>query len=172
MGRDSDRSEPRNHDDCQPAAGIPMGLSTQLNIGTIRFTRSISACSHPPPAYRQATRRGMAKPDLVVILGTTGTGKSKLAIELASALSTTRTSEIINGDSMQVYKGLDILTNKITSNETNGIPHHLMSFLDLDQDYTVERFRDDASKKVRSQKSIAKVPYQSLSGGLVITSKI
>ncbi|EFP77220.2 uncharacterized protein PGTG_03176 [Puccinia graminis f. sp. tritici CRL 75-36-700-3] len=125
-----------------------MKLSARLNIGTIRFTRSISVYSHPPPAYRRARRRAMAKPDLVVILGTTGTGKSKLAIELASALSPTRTSEIINGDSMQVYKGLDILTNKITSNETNGIPHHLMSFLDLDQDYTVERFRDDASKKI------------------------
>jgi tRNA dimethylallyltransferase len=94
----------------------------------------------------------MTKSDLVVILGTTGTGKSRLAIELASALIPTKTSEIINGDSMQVYKGLDILTNKITSNETNGIPHHLMSFLDLDQDYTVERFRDDGSKKVRCEK--------------------
>ena len=114
----------------------------------------------------------MAKPDLVVILGTTGTGKSKLAIELAGALNPTRTPEIINGDSMQVYKGLDILTNKITPHETNGIPHHLMSFLDLDQDYTVERFRDDATKKVRSQKSIKKISYQSSSEELVITSKI
>lgn len=91
----------------------------------------------------------MCKPNLVVILGTTGTGKSKLAIQLTSALSRSLPQpEIINGDSMQVYKALDILTNKITPAETNGIPHHLISFLDLEEDYTVERFRDDAAKKV------------------------
>ncbi|WAR52431.1 hypothetical protein PtB15_1B873 [Puccinia triticina] len=115
--------------------------------GAIRHTRPISAYRVPPPTT-PIGRQAMAKPDLVVILGTTGTGKSKLAIELAGALNPTRTPEIINGDSMQVYKGLDILTNKITPHETNGIPHHLMSFLDLDQDYTVERFRDDATKKI------------------------
>jgi tRNA dimethylallyltransferase len=110
----------------------------------------MSSRNQPPHRDSHATPR----PDLVVILGTTGTGKSKLAIELASALSPNKTPEIINGDSMQVYKGLDLLTNKITTSETNSVPHHLMSFLDLDQDFTVERFRDDAIKKVRCERKI------------------
>lgn len=92
--------------------------------------------------------------NLIVIVGTTGTGKSQLAIQLSRYLSeesegTSSGAEIINGDSMQVYKGLDILTNKVTASEMSGIPHHLMSFLDIDQDYTVEKFREDAVEKVR-----------------------
>ncbi|PLW18170.1 hypothetical protein PCANC_12683 [Puccinia coronata f. sp. avenae] len=118
-----------------------MRRTVQSIVGAIR---SMFSRNQPPHRDSHATPR----PDLVVILGTTGTGKSKLAIELASALSPNKTPEIINGDSMQVYKGLDLLTNKITTSETNSVPHHLMSFLDLDQDFTVERFRDDAIKKI------------------------
>ncbi|KAH9473124.1 hypothetical protein Pst134EA_000201 [Puccinia striiformis f. sp. tritici] len=123
---------------------------TKSIIGAIRSSSSISGLSTPapPPAYRRGNPQAMSKPELVVILGTTGTGKSKLAIELAEILKPRKRAEVINGDSMQVYKGLDILTNKITADETNGIPHHLMSFLELDQDYTVERFREDAIEKI------------------------
>lgn len=90
------------------------------------------------------------KPNLVVILGTTGTGKSKLAVDLSTSLNDLHRlqAEVINGDSMQVYKGLDILTNKVTPAEMNGVTHHLMSFLEIDEDYTVERFRQDAIEKI------------------------
>ncbi|KAI8449279.1 IPP transferase-domain-containing protein [Phakopsora pachyrhizi] len=91
--------------------------------------------------------------ELVVVIGSTGTGKSKLAIELLTSRFSSESfplgGEIINGDSMQVYKGLDVMTNKVRDIETRGIRHHLMSFLDIDQDYTVERFRTDATEKVR-----------------------
>ncbi|KAG7317105.1 hypothetical protein KOW79_019403 [Hemibagrus wyckioides] len=65
-------------------------------------------------------------PPLVVILGATGTGKSKLAIEIGKRLQ----GEILSADSMQVYEGLDIITNKVTAEEQEQCPHHMISFVD------------------------------------------
>ncbi|KAL0961814.1 hypothetical protein UPYG_G00332050 [Umbra pygmaea] len=80
-------------------------------------------------------------PPLVVILGATGTGKSKLAIEIGKRLQ----GEIISADSMQVYRGLDIITNKVTAEERAQCRHHMISFVDpLVSSYTVVDFRDKA----------------------------
>ncbi|PWA03272.1 hypothetical protein BB558_000595 [Smittium angustum] len=82
------------------------------------------------------------------VIGTTGVGKSKLGIELAKAIN----GEVINSDSLQVsasvYKGYDIITNKVTTEEMDGIPHHLLGFLDVDKQYTVQDFEVDANKKI------------------------
>ncbi|KAL7382749.1 hypothetical protein ABVT39_027279 [Epinephelus coioides] len=87
-----------------------------------------------------ALRRAMV-PSLVVILGATGTGKSKLAIELGRRLQ----GEIISADSMQVYQGLDIITNKVTAEERAQCRHHMISFVDpLVSSYTVVDFRNKA----------------------------
>uniref|UniRef100_A0A3B5BBP9 tRNA dimethylallyltransferase n=1 Tax=Stegastes partitus TaxID=144197 RepID=A0A3B5BBP9_9TELE len=87
-----------------------------------------------------ALRRAMV-PSLVVILGATGTGKSKLAIELGKRLQ----GEIISADSMQVYQGLDIITNKVTAEEHAQCRHHMISFVDpLVRRYTVVDFRNKA----------------------------
>lgn len=80
--------------------------------------------------------------NIVQIVGTTGVGKSQLAVELATALN----GEIINSDSMQVYKGLDILTNKLSLIEQQGIPHHLLGFLDQRFEYSVPAYARDARK--------------------------
>ncbi|XP_072227043.1 tRNA dimethylallyltransferase isoform X1 [Leuresthes tenuis] len=74
---------------------------------------------------QHALRRAMV-PSLVVILGATGTGKSKLAIEIGQQLQ----GEIISADSMQVYQGLDIITNKVTAAERAQCRHHMISFVD------------------------------------------
>ncbi|KAF7823422.1 adenylate isopentenyltransferase 5, chloroplastic-like [Senna tora] len=66
------------------------------------------------------------KKKVLVIMGSTGTGKSKLSISLASHFP----SEIINSDKIQVYKGFDIVTNKVPSSERRGIPHHLLGVVD------------------------------------------
>ncbi|KAK9106688.1 hypothetical protein Syun_022699 [Stephania yunnanensis] len=63
---------------------------------------------------------------IVVIMGSTGVGKSKLSIELATSFP----SEIINCDKMQVYTGLDVTTNKLTPREQLGVPHHLLAHFD------------------------------------------
>lgn len=69
-------------------------------------------------------------------MGSTGTGKTKLSVSLATHFP----AEIINADKIQVYKGLDIITNKISDDETLGVPHHLLGFVDPDEDFTAEEF--------------------------------
>jgi tRNA dimethylallyltransferase len=77
---------------------------------------------------------------LVVICGATATGKSDLAVTLAQEIN----AEIINADSMQLYKGMDIGTAKITVDERKGIPHHLMDLLDVTQDANVAWYQEHA----------------------------
>lgn len=77
----------------------------------------------------------------MVILGATGVGKSKLAIDLASHFPI----EIINADSMQVYEGLDVLTNKVPVKEQRGVPHHLLGTISPNIEFTAKDFRDSAS---------------------------
>ncbi|XP_012852881.1 PREDICTED: tRNA dimethylallyltransferase 2 isoform X3 [Erythranthe guttata] len=80
------------------------------------------------------------KPKIVVIMGSTGAGKSKLAIDLASHFPI----EIINADSMQVYQGLDVLTNKVPVLERKGVPHHLLGTISPNVEFTAKEFRDSA----------------------------
>ena len=77
---------------------------------------------------------------LVVITGATATGKSALSIALAESID----AEIINADSMQVYRGMDIGTAKITVDERQGIRHHMLDVLDVNQDSTVAWYQSDA----------------------------
>ena len=69
------------------------------------------------------------RPKVLVIAGSTGTGKSRLAVELAKQFD----GEVVSGDSMQVYRGMDIGTAKITPDEMQGIPHHLLDVRDPGQ---------------------------------------
>ncbi|XP_040993241.1 tRNA dimethylallyltransferase 2 isoform X5 [Juglans microcarpa x Juglans regia] len=80
------------------------------------------------------------KPKVVVIMGPTGSGKSRLAIDLGSRFP----MEIINADSMQVYRGLDVLTNKVSLNERKGVPHHLLGTISPNLEFTAKDFRDSA----------------------------
>ncbi|XP_075969022.1 tRNA dimethylallyltransferase isoform X3 [Anarhichas minor] len=99
-------------------------------------------------------RRAMV-PSLVVILGATGTGKSKLAIEIGRRLL----GEIISADSMQVYQGLDIITNKVTAEERAQCRHHMISFVDpLVSSYTVVDFRNKALALIDDMHSRNKLP--------------
>jgi tRNA dimethylallyltransferase len=77
---------------------------------------------------------------LIVICGATATGKSDLAVTLAQEIN----AEIINADSMQLYKGMDIGTAKVTVEERKGIPHHLMDLLDVTQDANVAWYQEHA----------------------------
>lgn len=79
---------------------------------------------------------------IIVIVGPTGVGKTKMSIELAKYYN----AEIINGDSMQVYKGLNIGTAKVTEDEKENIPHHLFDICDIDRIYTVFDYQKDCRK--------------------------
>ncbi|KAF3945200.1 hypothetical protein CMV_028396 [Castanea mollissima] len=78
------------------------------------------------------------KAKVVVIMGPTGSGKSRLAIDLATYFPI----EIINADSMQVYHGLDVLTNKVSLNDQKGVPHHLLGTISPNLEFTAKDFRD------------------------------
>ena len=96
----------------------------------------------------------MALRPLITICGTTGVGKSKLAVELALKLSNTSSyhgwqgARIINADSMQVYAGMDVITNKITEAEMQGVDHLLMGFKKPGEQYFVGQWVLDAMKAV------------------------
>ncbi len=79
---------------------------------------------------------------IIVIVGPTGVGKTQLSIALAHELD----AEIINADSMQVYKGLDIGTAKIKEDEKEGIVHHLLDIVDVNDNYSVFDYQRDCRK--------------------------
>jgi tRNA dimethylallyltransferase len=82
--------------------------------------------------------------NVIVICGATATGKSDLAVSLAQEID----GEVINADSMQLYKGMDIGTAKITVEERQGVPHHLMDLLDVTEDANVAWYQEKARAKI------------------------
>lgn len=81
---------------------------------------------------------------IAAVIGSSGIGKSKLAVELCKVLH----GQAINADALQVYKGLDIITNKMPVDEREGVKHHLMDFLNPEEEYKVTEFLKDASDKI------------------------
>ena len=82
---------------------------------------------------------------LIVIGGPTAVGKTQLSIDLAKRFG----GEIINGDRLQFYRGLDIGTGKVTPEEMQDMPHHALDFLDVDQDYDASQFQALAQNLIR-----------------------
>ncbi|XP_031549612.1 tRNA dimethylallyltransferase-like [Actinia tenebrosa] len=91
---------------------------------------------------------------LVVILGCTGTGKSKLAIEIGKKIG----GEIISADSMQVYSGLPIITNQVTKEELQQCPHHVINFVSPFKEFSVVQFRNLALPLIDDIKKRGKIP--------------
>ncbi len=101
---------------------------------------------------------------VIVIVGPTGVGKTKLSIELAKRIN----GEIINADSTQVYKGLDIGTAKVREDEKEGIPHHLFDIKDINDNYTVYDYQKDARACIDDILSRGKTPILVGGTGLYI----
>lgn len=111
---------------------------------------SFSACKQTPPLVNfpggminmdQLIIPRRRKDKVVVVMGATGTGKSRLSIDLATRFD----AEVINSDKMQVYKGLNIVTNKVTEEECGGVPHHLLGVIDPAADFWPHDFVCHAS---------------------------
>lgn len=81
---------------------------------------------------------------VIVITGPTAVGKTKLSIELAKKLN----GEIINADAMQVYKGLNIGTAKVTEKEKENIPHHLFDIKEVEEEYSIYNYQKDCRKVI------------------------
>lgn len=91
---------------------------------------------------------------IIVVVGPTGVGKTKMSVELAKIYN----GEIINADSMQIYKGLDIGTAKVTKSEMQHITHHLLDIKAVEEDYTVFDYQRDARAKIEEVKNKGKIP--------------
>lgn len=103
---------------------------------------------------------------IIVIVGPTCTGKTKLSIELAKKYN----GEIINADSTQIYKDNDIATAKVSLEEMEGIEHHLLSIKDLKEDYTVFDYQKDARNCINKIIDKGKIPILVGGTGLYIKS--
>ncbi|WP_166626529.1 tRNA (adenosine(37)-N6)-dimethylallyltransferase MiaA [Jeotgalicoccus sp. S0W5] len=97
----------------------------------------------------------MGKSKLLILVGPTAIGKTDLSIKIAEHFN----AEIISGDSMQVYRGMDIGTGKITIDEMNGIPHHLIDIKDPDETFSVSDFQTMVANLVKDIESRGKVPF-------------
>lgn len=105
---------------------------------------------------------------VIVIVGPTAVGKTKLSVELAKKYN----GEIINADSTQVYKGLDIATAKVTEEEKDGIVHHLIDIKDITEDYSVFDYQNDCRKCIDNILKKGKVPIIVGGTGLYIKAAL
>ena len=101
---------------------------------------------------------------IIVITGPTAVGKTKMSVELAKKLN----GEIINADSTQVYKGLDIATAKIKNEEKDDIIHHLFDIKNIKEDYTVFDYQRDARNLIEDILKRGKTPILVGGTGLYI----
>ncbi|SDL97400.1 tRNA dimethylallyltransferase [Bacillus sp. OK048] len=109
-----------------------------------------------------------SKQKLLVIIGPTAVGKTKLSIELAKQYN----GEIISGDSMQIYRGMDIGTAKIKIEEMEGIPHHLIDIKEPEESFSVAEFQQLVRAKIAEITSKGKLPIIVGGTGLYIQSVI
>ncbi|MEH7177074.1 tRNA (adenosine(37)-N6)-dimethylallyltransferase MiaA [Neobacillus vireti] len=109
-----------------------------------------------------------SKQKLLVIIGPTAVGKTKLSIELAKRYN----GEIISGDSMQIYRGMDIGTAKIKNEEMEGIPHHLIDIKEPDEGFSVAEFQQLVRAKISEITSKGKLPIIVGGTGLYIQAVI
>ena len=105
---------------------------------------------------------------LIVVCGPTASGKTKLAVELAKLYD----GEVVSADSMQIYKGMSIATAKPTAHEMQGIPHHLIDFLDPDVKFSVADYLPLARECIEDIYGRGKLPIVCGGTGLYISSLI
>ncbi|WP_138414691.1 tRNA (adenosine(37)-N6)-dimethylallyltransferase MiaA [Aquibacillus sediminis] len=106
------------------------------------------------------------KQTVVAVVGPTAVGKTSLSVEIAKRFN----GEVISGDSMQIYKGMDIGTAKITYKEQQGIIHHMLDILEPDQPFSVADFQSHVRQAVTSISNKNRLPIIAGGTGLYIQS--
>lgn len=120
--------------------------------------------SAKPPAHA---------PELIAVVGATGTGKSALALDLADLIGAEGgTAEIVNADAMQLYRGMDIGTAKLPVEERRGIPHHLLDVLDVTEEASVARYQVQARQAIEDVLARGATPILVGGSGLYVSSVI
>lgn len=105
---------------------------------------------------------------VIVVIGPTSVGKTKMGVELAKKLN----GEIISGDSMQIYKGMDIGTAKVTESEMETIVHHCIDILNPQDNYSVKDFQDAVREKITAITKRGKQPIIVGGTGLYIKAAL
>lgn len=105
---------------------------------------------------------------ILVITGPTGVGKTKLSVQLAKKLN----GEIINADSTQVYKEMNIATAKVTEEEKEGIPHHLFDIKNKNEDYSIYNYQKDCRAVIAAIEKKGKMPIIVGGTGLYIKAAL
>ena len=105
---------------------------------------------------------------VIVVIGPTSVGKTKMGVELAKVFN----GEVISGDSMQIYKGLDIGSAKVTTDEMDGIIHHLIDIKNFDESYSVKEFQDTVRNKIEEITNKGKLPIIVGGTGLYIKAAL
>lgn len=123
---------------------------------------------HPTVLRKGSVKFLEQKQKLIVLIGPTAVGKTKLSIEMAKVFN----GEIISGDSMQIYRGMDIGTAKITHEEMDGIPHHLIDIKEPNESFSTAEFQELVRKKIDEISAKGKLPMIVGGTGLYIQSVI
>ena len=105
---------------------------------------------------------------VIVIIGQTAVGKTSMSIKLAKHLNT----QIINGDAMQVYKELNIVTDKIKEEKMEGIKHHLLNIKSINEDYSVEEYQNNIRKVIKQINDNNQIPIIVGGTGLYIKATL
>ncbi len=106
--------------------------------------------------------------EILIIVGPTASGKSSLAVELAKKYD----GEIINGDSVSVYRELNIGSAKTTEQQQQGVPHHLLDYVEVSEEYSVARFQKDCRQAIEEISSRGKLPIVVGGTGLYIKAML
>lgn len=110
---------------------------------------------------------------LIAIVGATGTGKSRFALDLAHAITATgRPAEVVNADAMQLYRGMDIGTAKLPPGEREGVPHHLLDVLEVADEASVAAYQADARRTIDEVSARGGVALLTGGSGLYVSSVI
>lgn len=113
----------------------------------------------------------LAEPHVIAIVGATGTGKSAFSLDLAEWIGDEgRAAEIVNADAMQLYRGMDIGTAKLTEGDRRGIPHHLIDVLDPSEEASVARYQPAARQLIDDIIERDAVPILVGGSGLYVSS--
>jgi tRNA dimethylallyltransferase len=134
-----------------------------LPHGSVRAATAVQPAADPAPEPDRAHR-----PPLVVILGPTASGKTGLAIQVAQALG----GEIVNADSRQIYRGMDIGTAKPTPDERAAAPHHLLDLVTPDQTYTLAEYQRAAYDTINALHGRGQLPLLVGGTGQYLTAVI
>ena len=110
----------------------------------------------------------MSATEVVAVVGATATGKSGLALDLAERLD----GEVVNADSMQLYRGMDIGTAKLPAEERRGVPHHLLDVLDVTEESTLAAYQSAARAAIADIRGRGHMPVLAGGSGLYVRAAL